>query len=226
MSKSPHTLWEPNVLLETRQLAQFDAAALAHVVSGAEFEHRRLPGGGSDIKLLQCILPNSVLNRGIYDPAVLVQGTFSQRAITIGTMLHQTRPTLLNRVPVKMGTVQFYAENAEMCYRAWPNGTWLAFGITREALLAFCLEHFDAFPSLPRAGITHIQPASIDIGHRLFNRLRDLDWSLQPISSLPNAGRIGESVELDLLARMSSFFARHLDGAPETTAGESGTAGK
>jgi hypothetical protein len=39
--------WEANISTEVVGLSEFDPDALSHVVTGTEFEHRRLPGGGS-----------------------------------------------------------------------------------------------------------------------------------------------------------------------------------
>src|ERR1700761_3507890 len=87
---------EPDISVETQRLADFDPQALSHVVNGAELEHRRLPGGTPEIRLLQTSLPQSTLNRGTYSPAVLVNGTFAADSITFGAMIQQNEPTILN----------------------------------------------------------------------------------------------------------------------------------
>jgi AraC family transcriptional regulator, ethanolamine operon transcriptional activator len=198
---------EPDISAEVLGLSAFDPQALAHVVTGAEFEHRKLPGGGSGINLLQCCLPHSVINRGSYAPAVLVNGTFAPNAITIGTMLKQQEATILNGSNVRMGTVQLYAEKSEMCYRAFPNATWFAFVIPRERLLQFCVDHLDNAPALPGSGISTFEPRTKESGDQLLERLRDLDRSLRSLSLLQNASRLGESVENDLLARLANFMS-------------------
>jgi AraC-like DNA-binding protein len=205
---NPEEQYEPQILAEIVELTKFDSAALSAVVAGAEFEHRRMPGGGSHINLLQCALPNSVICRGRYQPAVLVNGTFARDTITIGLMLRQSQATLLNGTDVRMGTVQFYAENSEMCYRAWPDGTWLAFVIPRERLLQFCLDHFEVVPELPASGVIHIEPESQAQGDELVALLRDMDRSLYPLGTTQNAARLGESVEYDVLARVGSMICR------------------
>jgi AraC-like DNA-binding protein len=198
---------EPDLSTELVGLNDFDAGALTHVVTGAEFEHRRLPGGGSSINLLQCSLPHSAINRGIYSPAVLVKGSFAPNAITIGTMLDQNELTIVNGSNIRMGTIQFYAEKSEMCYRAWPNATWLAFVISREQLLEFCINHLDEMPDLPGSGIVTIESESKESAHQFLDRLRDLDHSLRLLGSLRNAARLGESVENDLLGRFANFIS-------------------
>lgn len=198
--------WEPDISTEIVGLAEFDPDALSHVVTGAEFEHRRLPGGGSSINLLQCCLPHSVINRGVYSPAVLVNGTFAPTAITVGTMLQQKESTILNGSNVRMGTIQFYSERSEMCYRAWPDATWLAFVISRERLIQFCIDHLEVIPDLPKTGIATLEPESQGSGDQFLDRLRDLDRSLRSLGSLPNAARLGESVENDLLGRIATFI--------------------
>jgi len=205
-SRRPSVRGEPEISTETVGLSNFDPGALAHVVTGAEFEHRRLPGGDSKIKLLQCSLPHSVINRGIYSPSVLVNGTFASDAITLGTMLRQKEATIINGSEVRMGTMQFYAEGSEMCYRAWPNATWLAFVISRELLLEFVIDHIDEEPDLPRSGIISIEPQSKEGGYQFVDSFRDLDRSLRSLESAENPARLGQALEDDLLARIATFF--------------------
>jgi AraC-like DNA-binding protein len=195
--------------LEVLGLTDFDPAALEHVVVGAHLEHRRLKGGGSELNVLQCTLPHSVINRGAYSPAVLANGIFSQNTIAIGAMLRQQQPTIVNGRESITGTVQVYPENSELCYRSWPEGTWHAFVISRERLLEFCLEHVGFSPKLSNTSITHIEPTSDIVGARLLESLRDLDRSLRSLSKGANAIRLGESVERDLLARYSSVICGH-----------------
>jgi AraC-like DNA-binding protein len=137
-----------------------------------------------------------------------VNGTFARNTITVGTMVRQQQPTLVNGLAVRPGTVQFYAENSEMCYRAWPNATWLAFVIPRERLLQFCLDQFDEVPDLPAAGIAHFDPPLAVVSRSLMAGLRELDRSLRSLSREENSARLGESVEHDLLARLSSAICR------------------
>ena len=80
--------------------------------------------------------------------------------VTMGPMVRQKEPTILNGSEVRMGTIQFYAENAEMCYRAWPDATRLAFVTSRERLLQSCIDHLDKAPYLPSNGIVTIEPKS------------------------------------------------------------------
>jgi AraC-like DNA-binding protein len=137
-----------------------------------------------------------------------VTGTFAKEAITIGTMLQQQDSTLLNGSTVQMGTVQIYTEGSEMCYRAWPNATWLAFVISREQLHDYCAQRLDYVPSVPTSGVVSINPQDRRSGDRLLAALRDLDGSLRSLSRLPNAARVGESIEHDLLARIAGFLGR------------------
>ncbi len=199
---------KPPVTVETVNLCQFDADALVHAVAGADFDHKRLPGGAPYLKLLQCSLPHATLNRGIYAPAVMVNGVFGRNMITIGTMVRQQQPTLINGLAVRPGTVQFYSENAELSYRAWPNATWLAFAIPRDRFLQFCLDHFDEVPDLPAAGITHFDPPPADVSRSLMTGLRELDRSVRSLSKEENSARLGESVEHDLLARLTNALCR------------------
>jgi AraC family transcriptional regulator, ethanolamine operon transcriptional activator len=195
------------VSMKNYGLADFDSQALAHVVNGAEFEHRRLSGGSPDIDLLQCSLPHSVINRGNYSPAVLVNGTFSRNAITIGMITRQKQPTILNNSKVKLGTIEFCSENSEMCYRAWPENSWMTLVIERERLLQFSENHFGGPLDLPAGGITTIQPKDPKSGEQLLDCLRDLDHSLRLLNMHSNISRIGESVENDLLARIVGFLS-------------------
>jgi AraC family transcriptional regulator, ethanolamine operon transcriptional activator len=196
---------EPDISIETQKLADFDPQALAHVVNGAELEHCRLPGGKPDIRLLQTCLPRSILNRGNYSPAVLVKGTFASDAITFGAMIQQNEPTILNGSRVKLGTLLFFPENTEMCYRAWPNAAWLTLVLSRESFHNYLVEHLGHVPELPRKGMLTIEPRQP--GDQLLNRLRDLNESLPSLSLLDSAARLGEMIENDLLARFANFLS-------------------
>lgn len=197
---------EPRLVADFLGFSHFDPSTLSHVVAGAEFEHRRLPGGEPDINLLQCTLPHSVISRGDYAPAVLVNGTFARNSITLGTMLRQQQPTLINGTEVRTGTLQVYAEGTEMCYRAWPQGTWFAFVVTRERLERFCREYLEVDMDLPTSGITHFKPETRAIGERFLTDMRDLDQSLRVLGASEHAARIAESVEHDLLVRMTRML--------------------
>lgn len=197
---------EPRIATEVVGLADFDTHALTHVVAGAYIEHRILPGGGSSMDLLQCFLPHSVINRGNYSPAVLVNGTFGD-ALTIGTMLHQREETIINGSEIRSGTIQFYAEKSELSYRAWPNATWWALVISRERLIDFCIEKLDEMPRVPASPTVTIESKFEERANQMLSRLRDLDRSLQSLRSLRNAARLGGSVENDILATIASFIS-------------------
>ena len=92
-----------------------------------------------------------------------------------------------------------------MCYRAWPDATWMTFVISRERLLQFCLNHLDETPDLPKSGIMTIEPESEQSAGRFLNSLRDLGRSLHALGSHRSRARLGESVENDLLARVANL---------------------
>jgi AraC family transcriptional regulator, ethanolamine operon transcriptional activator len=193
---------EPDISTESHQLGDFDPGALAHVVNGAELEHRRLPGGSQEIKLLQCGLPQSILNRGAYSPAVLVNGNFSPNAITFGAILDQKEPTIVNGSKVRMGTLLFFPENTELCYRAWPNATWMTLVITRERFAEFVAENVGDIPDLALKGdVTFAAKKDVE----LLDCLRDLNRSLPHLATLEGAERLGAMIEHDLLARFANF---------------------
>jgi transcriptional regulator GlxA family with amidase domain len=52
-----------------------------------------------------------------------------------------------------------------------------------------------------------LEPNSEEGVDQLLDRLRDLDRSLRPLSSLQTAARLGESIENDLLARIASLIS-------------------
>jgi AraC family transcriptional regulator, ethanolamine operon transcriptional activator len=193
---------EPDISMESHRLGDFDPGALAHAVNGAELEHRKLPGGSQEIKLLQCGLPQSILNRGAYSPAVLVSGNFAPNAITFGAMLYQNEATILNGSRVRMGTLLFFPENTELCYRAWPNATWMTLVITRERFQEFVAEHMDQVPELAHRGDVTFEPKQ---NAELLDRLRDLNRSLPHLTTLGSADRLGEMIEYDILARLADF---------------------
>jgi AraC-like DNA-binding protein len=196
----------PEIFVDTINLQDVPASALAHVVAGAELEHRRLPGGGCRITLRQCRLPNSLVSQGSYEPAVLVNGMFAPNAVTVSAMLFQDEATILNGSKIRPGTIQFCSERAEVCYRAWPDTSWLAFVIPREKLLKFCADHLEKVPDLPSAGIAIIDPTTKKSGNRFLVSLRDVSRSLRSLGSVQHAVRLGELVEQDILAKLSYFL--------------------
>ena len=197
---------DPEIFVDTIDLLDVPASALAHIVAGAELEHRRLPGGGSRITLRQGRLANSVISQGIYEPAVLVNGMFAPNAVTVSAMLFQDEATILNGSKIRLGTIQFCTERAEVCYRAWPAASWFAFVIPREKLLRFCADHLEDVPDLPSAGIATIDPATKKSGDRFLGSLRDLSHSLRSLTSVQHAVRLRELVEHDILAQLSHFL--------------------
>ena len=200
-----HSYADPVISTETQRLAEFDPQALTHVVKGAELEHRRLPGGKPEIRLLQTSLPRSILNRGTYSPAVLVNGTFASDAITFGAMLHQHEATILNGSRLRMGTLLFFPENTEMCYRAWPDAAWLTLVLPREKFLECSAEYLDQVPRLPQKGFVTFE--SRQRADQLLDRLRDLNRSLPWMNTCDNAERLGAMVEKDLFARFAQFIS-------------------
>ena len=159
MAATQATLLDGEVDVSTEVVGLTEFAPQAWLILSPEL-NLSTGAGSSSMYLLQCCLPHLVINVGIYSPAVLVTGTFASDAVTIGPMLRQKEPTILNGSEVRMGTIQFYAENAEMCYRAWPDATRLAFVTSRERLLQFCIDHLDKAPYLPSNGIVTIEPKS------------------------------------------------------------------
>jgi len=222
MGKSAESVTEP-ARVDSVSLSGFDADSLKQVVEGAYFEHRRLPGGSPGMRLLRCALPHISLDRGDYGPAVLVNGNFGPNAMTLGATLRSARPTVLNAIPVEPGHVQVYGEGAELCYRAWPEGSWLALVVPRQRLAQFCLDHFDELPALPDAGMVNVEPGSAALALHLAAALTDLTDSLRLLGSAAGtattsgyehtrAARLAESVEADVLLRMAGAV---VEGAPE-----------
>lgn len=197
---------KPGMFVETINLQDVPASALTHVVAGAELEHRRLPGGGFRISWLHCRLANSVICQGTYEPAVLVNGVFAPNAVTVGAMLCQDEATIMNGSKVRLGTLQFCSEKSEVCYRAWPDASWLAFVIPREKLLNFCADHLERVPDLPSVGIATIDPTTRESGDCFLDSMRDLNHSLRSLSYIHSAARFGELVEADILAKLSHFL--------------------
>lgn len=197
---------QPVVATQVVDLAAFDPNALTQVVSGAELEHKRLPGGDSAISLLHSNLPHSVFNRGVYSGAILGNGTFPTHAITIGMYARQTEQSILNGSRIPTGTLVIYPEKADVCYRGFPGVTWFTFAISRERLLAFCADYLDETPLLPISRLATFQPKQ-NAAEQFLGGLRDLDRSLLSLGSAPNAARLGEAIENDLLGRIATIFS-------------------
>src|SRR5215469_14159784 len=197
---------QSDVATQVVELTAFDPNALTQVVSGAEFEHKRLPGGDSSVSLLQSNLPHSVFNRGIYSGAILGNGTFPPNAITFGIYARQTEHSILNGSHIPTGTLVCYPEKVDVCYRGFPGVTWFTFAIARERLLAFCALYLDEIPALPDFRLATFQPQQ-KAADQFLNALRDLDRSLRSLGSTQNAARLGQAIENDLLGRIATLFS-------------------
>jgi len=197
---------QSDVATQVVELTAFDPNALTQVVSGAEFEHKRLPGGDSSVSLLQSNLPHSVFNRGIYSGAILGNGTFPPNAITFGIYARQTEQSILNGSRIPTGTLVCYPEKADVCYRGFPGVTWFTFTISRQRLLSFCADYLDEIPVLPNSRLATFQPKQ-HAADQFLSALRDLDRSLRSLGSTPNAARLGQAIENDLLGRIATLFS-------------------
>lgn len=197
-------------------LLDFSAAAPSQVVDGAYLEQRRLPGGTSDVDLLHAVLPGSTLDRGDYAPAVLINGNFGRDAITLGTTLTARKDAFVNGRDMAVGDVTVYPEGSEICYRAWPNCTWMAFNVPRSRVEQFCEERFGRAGDLPDRILETFRPASRASSRRLAEDVRDLTDSLRLMGDSPNRERIGRAVEESLLNRMLSVV---VDRPPTHRAG-------
>jgi AraC-like DNA-binding protein len=197
---------QSEVATQVVELTAFDPNALTQVVSGAELEHKRLPGGDSAVSLMQSNLPHSVFNRGVYSGAILGNGTFPTNAITIGMYARQTEQSILNGSRIPTGTLVCYPEKADVCYRGFPGVTWFTFTIARERLLAFCADSLDEIPVLPNSRLATFQPKQ-KAADQFLSSLRDLDRSLCSLGSTPNAARLGQAIENDILGRIATLFS-------------------
>jgi hypothetical protein len=125
--------------------------------------------------------------------------------VTFGAMIQQNEPTILNRSSLRMGTLLFFPENTEMCYRAWPNAAWLTLGLSRERFVECLFEHLGYVPELSRKGFVTFEPRNPH--DQLLYRLRDLNCSLPALSTISNAERLGRMIETELLARFANFIS-------------------
>ena len=197
---------QADITTQVVELADFDPNALAQIISGGEFDHKRLPGGDSAISFVQGNLPHSAFNRATCSPAIVANGTSAANAITIVTMLRQSEPGIVNGSRVRTGTVLFYPEKAEVRYRGFPKASWFAFVISRERLLAYCADQLNEIPVLTNSGIATFEPAQ-EAGDQFLNGLRDLDRSLCSLGSAQNAARLGQAIENDLLGRIATLLS-------------------
>jgi AraC-like DNA-binding protein len=194
--------YEEGVFSKTVDFKDIPTSVFTHIIPGAELEHRKVPGGDFRVDLLRCNLPNSILCQTFYQPAILVNGTFAKKVVTLGTMSFQRAPTIVNGSPIRTRTLQFCSENSEITYRAWPDASWFVFVISRETLTRFLAEHLEVALDLPSEGIVTIDPLAKEKVLSFSENLHGLSHSLRVIDSV-NVKRHGELIENEILTAIA-----------------------
>jgi len=138
-------------------LTVFDPDLLAEAVRGAGFEHRQLYPGRFSGELVRTEAAGIIIDRGCYSRALLAQGAFSPRSITVGFLLSDREPGYVNGIRARAHDLIVFPENGELDYMLPADTEWCSVQIERTALLAFGVDP---------ASIERMSVVSPDTGQR------------------------------------------------------------
>ncbi len=121
-------------------LTVFDPDLLAEAVRGAGFEHRQLHPGRFSGELVRAEVGGVIIDRGCYSQALLAQGAFSPRSITVGFLLSDREPGYVNGIRARAHDLIVFPENGELDYMLPADTEWCSVQIERNALLALGID--------------------------------------------------------------------------------------
>jgi AraC family ethanolamine operon transcriptional activator len=126
---------------------------LRSVINGADLEHTILTPGACAADLRQFHHGDFSVDSGYYDFPVFVRGRFAPGRLCIGMSWGRAVPTWVNGTHLPRASIQIYAEDAEMLYRAGPATDWAGITVTRERLQAKAIQQCGRELSLPSQGM-------------------------------------------------------------------------
>jgi len=121
-------------------LSVFDPDLLAEAVRGGGFEHRQLHPGRFNGELVRAEVGGVIIDRGCYSQALLAQGAFSPRSITVGFLLSDREPGYINGFRARAHDLIVFPEHGELDYVLPADTEWCSVQIERAALLAFGID--------------------------------------------------------------------------------------
>src|SRR6056297_208073 len=137
------------------QFRNYDPDQLREVIDGAHLDHTILEYANCPADVRQWHLEKVAISSGHYSFPAFVKGRFPPGTLCIGVSRRSREPTWINGVHLDRSSLQVYAEETEMCYRAGPSTNWAAITISRDLLQEAAMQHLGIELSLPDRGMTN-----------------------------------------------------------------------
>ena len=215
----------PNI--QNFRFLDYDPERLRDVVDGADLDHTILEPNACSADVWQWRSDRLSIDSGFYSFPVFVRGRFAKGKICIGISRGRQEATWINGFDLKAGSLQIYAEGAEMLYRAGPSTDWVGITISRDLLQETALLHLGAELCLPASGMRNysIPPTSVDLIMRLVRKshhsLSDPNFSpqwhegkiLQACVEALLSSEVGEAERIDERRRKRIDIFRRADSA-------------
>lgn len=137
---------------------QCDPEELVAVIDGAHMRHRILPGGQLNAHVEHVQLQAGLVQRGRYGMAVHAEGAWPPDVIVVGMVLGATEAISVNGVSCASQSIQIYARENELSYRAPAGTTWVAYGVDRLHLASITERLYGRPLPIPETGMVSYQP--------------------------------------------------------------------
>jgi len=180
-SKTPKKMGHSPSTIQGFQFRDYDPSHLREVINGADLEHTILEPKTCSADVWQWRSEGVSIDSGFYNFPVFVRGRFAKGQLCLGISRGRQEPTWINGYHLDRGSLQVYAEGAEMLYRAGPSTDWVGITVSRELLQNSALKHFGSELTLPASGMRNcsIPPASVDLLMQLVRQSREPQVTLK-----------------------------------------------
>jgi AraC-like DNA-binding protein len=160
----------------------YDPEQLRAVIDGADLEHTILAAGNCSAEVRQFHTGQFSVDSGFYSFPVFVRGRFAAGRLCIGMSWGREVPTWVNGVRLARASIQIYAEDAEMLYRAGPSTEWAGITVTRERLQAEAIARLGRELPLPGRGMWNLS-VPLACTERLMTQIAAAGCSMAPDAS-------------------------------------------
>ena len=181
--------------IRSLSVRNYDPDRLREVINGADLEHTILDPKNCDATIHQWRCADLSIDSGFYSFPVFVQGQFAPRHLCVGISQGRSEATWVNGAILDRSSIQVYAEDAEMLYRAGPRTDWAGITITRELLQKEALNRLGHEIDLPSSGMRNYQTTPLLVD-RLMESISTMNRGEDPGA---NPGAAGRETFLQLL---------------------------
>ncbi|MDF1851557.1 MAG: helix-turn-helix domain-containing protein [Verrucomicrobiales bacterium] len=148
-------------VIRSLSVRNYNPDRLREVINGADLEHTILDPQNCDATIHQWRCADLSIDSGFYSFPVFVQGQFAPRHLCVGISQGRSEATWVNGATLDRSSIQVYAEDTEMLYRAGPRTDWAGITITRELLQKEALKRLGHEIDLPISGMRNYQTAPL-----------------------------------------------------------------